>query len=235
MDDQNKLKKRLENIWQTPDFTRFFHNVVKKNPRLIKKGSVLFNFGDPLNCIYYIQEGFVKLYRLSDEGRETTIYLYGPGNILGIRALTSEDETAKHYAEAITDLKMVTITRKEYLDILGSNPEYILDLTHTFMQRLNYTERKLEGFISQDAVTRVAIFLDDVIKRFYTGDKQSIIRLPLKLTHQRIAEFVGSFRETVTLALHKLEDLKIIKMKRSEVIVLDPLKLEKMAQISKQE
>ncbi|MBI4039059.1 Crp/Fnr family transcriptional regulator [Candidatus Daviesbacteria bacterium] len=233
MDNKDKLKKRLENIWQPPDFANFFESVIKKPTRLIKKGAVLFNFGDPLNCIYFIQEGFVKLYRLSDEGRETTIYLYGPGNILGIRALTSEDETARHYAEAITDLKMLTIPRWEYLEILTQNPEYVVDLTHTFMQRLNYTERKLEGFIAQDVVTRVAIFLADVIERFYQGGRKGQITLPLKLTHQRISEFTGSFRETITLALHKLEDLKIIKMKRSEVIVLDLAKLEKIARINK--
>lgn len=232
IDNNDKLKKRLEKIWQPPDFKDFFASIVKKPARLIKQGSILFNFGDPLNSIYFIEEGFVKLYRLSDEGRETTIYLYGPGNILGIRALTSEDETARHFAEAITDLKIITIPRKEYLDILSKEPQYIVDLTHTFMQRLNYTERKLESFIAQDIVTRVAIFLDDIIKRFYT-DKKTQFTLPLKLTHQRIAEFVGSFRETVTLALHKLEDLKVIKMKRSEVTILDPSKLEKIAQINK--
>lgn len=233
MDNKDKLKKRLGKIWQPPDFANFFESVIKKPARLIKKGTVLFNFGDPLNCIYFIQEGFVKLYRLSDEGRETTIYLYGPGNILGIRALTSEDETARHYAEAITDLKMLTVPRREYLEILARNPEYVVDLTHTFMQRLNYTERKLESFIAQDAVTRVAIFLDDIIKRFYQGETKGRITIPLKLTHQRIAEFAGSFRETITLALHKLEDLKIIKMKRSEVTILDLKKLEEIAQINK--
>lgn len=233
MDTKTQLKKRLDNIWKDPEFPKFFREVVKKPAKIIKKGTLLFDEFDKLNCVYCILEGFVKLYRLSDEGRETTTYLYGPGSISGIRALTSEDERAKHFAEAITDLKVVTISRREYLDVLYKHPEYIVDLAHIFMQRLNYTERKLEGFIVTDAVARVAIFLNDVVKRFCKDAKGPVIELPLELTHQRISEFVGSFRETVTLALHKLEKKGILKIKRSQITILDPKRLEQLSTINK--
>lgn len=227
------LKQRLKNIWEDPDFPKFFKEVVKNPAKFIKKGTLLFDEHEQLTHVYCILDGFVKLFRLSDEGRETTTYLYGPGSISGIRALTSGDERAKHYAEAITDLKVVMIPKQEYLDILHNHPEYIVDLAHIFMQRLNYTERKLEGFIVTDAVTRVAIFLDDVVKRFCKNSKGPTIVLPLELTHQRISEFVGSFRETVTLALHKLEKQGILKIKRSQITILDPKKLEMLALINK--
>jgi len=186
----NKFSERLDNIWQSPNFNLFFKTYSKTSSHLVKKGTIIFNEGDPLERIYFIKYGFVKLYRLSDQGRETTIYLYGPGNILGIRALTSEDECARHYAEAITDLQMITLTKKEYLNILKEHPENIVDLLQVFINRLNYTERKLEGFIITDTTARVAYFLSDCAIRFGIK-KNGKVELPLPLTHQRIAEFVG--------------------------------------------
>ncbi|MBI2022161.1 Crp/Fnr family transcriptional regulator [Candidatus Daviesbacteria bacterium] len=217
-----KLLQRLEKIWDHPDFSEFFATI--SNSRLIKKGTIIFNEGDPLDRIYFIEKGFVKLFRLSDEGRETTIYLYGPGNILGVRALTSKDECAKHFAEAITDLKISTITRKDYLKVLAENPEYLVDLLHVFINRLNYTERKLEGFIITDATARVAYFLADCVTRFCKVVSNQT-EIPLPLTHQRIAEFVGSVRETVTLALQRLEKEGILEDSRGRIKVLDVQKL----------
>ena len=226
--DNTKLKERLLKIWQPADFTDFFKKFSKKGPILIKKGTVLFNEGQPLDNLYFIKEGFVKLYRMSDEGRESIIYLYGPGQILGIRALTSEDECAKHYAEAITDLKIATISHKEYFEAVGNHPEYLLDLLHVFIDRLNYTEKKLAGFILTDTVARVAFFLADCATRF--GEKKDgKIGIPLSLTHQRIAEFVGSFRETVTVAVQKLEKEGTIGISRSRVTILNLKKLHKHA------
>ncbi|MBI2190150.1 MAG: Crp/Fnr family transcriptional regulator, partial [Candidatus Levybacteria bacterium] len=154
--DKQKLKTRLEKIWQQPDFTSFFQKYAKRPPLNIKKGNIIFYQGDQPDRIYFVKEGFVKLYRMSEEGKDTVIYLYGPGSILGVRALTSQDERLRHNAEAITDSEIITMSRKEYLDLVLEHPEYLVDLLHVFIERLNYTERKLEGFILTDATARVA-------------------------------------------------------------------------------
>ena len=229
MQNDDKLDNRLQDIWQKPDFNLFFKTYSKSKSHLVKKGTVIFNEGDSLERLYFIKDGFVKLYRLSDQGRETTIYLYGPGNILGIRALTSKDECAKHYAEAITDLQIITLSRKDYMQILREHPEHIVDLLHVFINRLNYTERKLEGFIITDTTARVAYFLADCAERFgkvINGQYE----IPLNLTHQRVAEFVGSFRETVTLALQKLEKDRVLKNDRGKITILDIKKLKKYSE-----
>lgn len=230
------LKKRIENIWQPPDFKTFFQTYSKRPPQVIKKGTLLFNAGDQLERLYYIQEGFVKLYRLSEEGRETTIYLYGPGYVLGIRALTSEDKSAWHNAEAITQAKILTLSHKDYFEIVTNHPEHLLDLTHIFIDRLNYTERKLEGFITTDATARVAHFLYDCVRRFCPmpeiSNKKHIV-LPLDLTHQRIAEFVGSFRETVTVAIKRLEEDKTLTINRGKITILNLKQLKDHALLQK--
>lgn len=223
-DPKSLLKERLDKFWLSPDLQSFFEKFSKKPPHLVKKGTILFNSGDPLSGIYFIKSGFIKLYRLSGDGKETIIYLTGPGNLLGLRALISEDQKARHYTEAITDCEIFNMTRKEYFDILSEHPEYLIDLMYVFIDRLNHAERRVEGFISQDATSKVAHFLVDAAIRFGKKREKSI-NLPFPITHQRIAEFVGIYRETVTLALHELVKKGAITLKRSQIIIRDLDKL----------
>lgn len=214
---RNHLAQRLQKIWEPPNFTSFFEKFAKRPPLSIKKGNMIFYEGDQPDRIYFIKEGYVKLSHLSEEGKDTIIYLYGPGSVLGVRALTSRDQCLKHSAEALTDVKIVTLPRQECFRILTEHPEYLVDLLHIFIDRLNYTERKLEGFITTDTIARVASFLTECVRRF------SALSLPL--THQRIAEFIGSARETVTVALHGLEKEGVLRMQRGKIVILNQKKL----------
>ncbi len=228
MSDNAKLRTRLTHISDGPDFFSFFKKYAKRPPRHIKKGTVLFNPGDRLHGAYFIQEGFIKLYEVSQEGRETIIYLTGPGNLLSLRALISKEQTAHQYTETITDVVLYSITMQELYDILSDHPEHLVDLLHVLVDRLNHAERRVEGFIAGNVTVRVTSFLYDIALRF--GEKHgSEVLLPINLTHQRISEFVGSFRETITLALNRLQKEKLIRINRSKITILD---LEKLHQWS---
>lgn len=200
----SQLSKRLDVIWQKPDFLTFFENYSSRPIIKIKKGSLIFYEGDRPGKIFFIKNGFVKLFHSSESGKDAIIYLYGPNSVLGLRALTSQNELLQHSAEAITDTQVITLSREEYLKAMEEHPEYIIDLLHLFIDRLDYTERKLSGFILTDVTARVANFIINIGNRF--GEKKgNTITVPVPLTHQRIAEFVGSFRETVTGSIQKLE------------------------------
>ncbi|HVZ66665.1 MAG TPA: Crp/Fnr family transcriptional regulator [Patescibacteria group bacterium] len=228
MQANTAFMSRLDNIWLPPDFTSFFKKYSKKLPITIKQGKTVFYEGDTPSKIYFIKKGFVKMYRMSPEGRSTIIYLYGPGSILAVRALTNQDKQLKHTAEAITDVEIVTLSEKDYFDALEQNPEYLVDLLHVFIERLNYTERKLEGFILTDTTARVSSFLYDLVKRF--GDvKNNSATLPVPLTHQTISEFVGAFRETVTVAINRLKKEGILEDKRGKITITNVKKLKEQA------
>ena len=221
MDGQKiKLQERLERIWDPADFTTLFSTPNSPPIQFAKKGTILFNTGDPLGRLYLIKEGYIKIYRLSEEGRETTSYLLGPGQLLGIRTLLSKDDRTMHTAEAITNLKVQTISRRECFERITNDPEILIELLQSFRDRLALTEKKFESFVYASTTPRVAIFLSDCAEKFGIKKGKGIL-IGLELTHQRIAEFVGAFRETVTLAIHRLEDEGIIQVERRKVTVLN--------------
>lgn len=222
--DKEKLRARLAKIWEPPDLFSFFKTYSKRPPRHIKKRTVLFNPGDPLQGVFFIKEGFIKLYEVSEDGKETIIYLTGPGNLLSLRAIVSKEKTAHQYTEAITDVTLYTMTMEELYRVLEEHPEHLVDLIHVLIERLNHAERRVEGFIAGDVTSRVASFLYDTAVRF--GQKKGkSISFPVGLTHQRIADFVGSFRETITLSLNKLQKEGLIKTSRGKITILNLGKL----------
>jgi len=206
----------------------FFKTYSRRPARRIKKGTVLFNPGDPLGGVYFIKEGFIKLYEVSEDGKETIIYLTGPGNLLSLRAIVSREQTAHQYTEAITDVVLYTMTMQEFFAALTEHPEHLVDLIHVLIDRLNHAERRVEGFVAGDATSRVASFLHDAAMRFGQTKGETII-FPVEFTHQRIADFVGSFRETVTVALNRLQKKGLIKMTRSKITILDLIRLHELA------
>lgn len=231
-DTQQSLTKRLLHVWEPPDFFTLFA-AIKRPPHSIKKGTVLFSDGDPLERLYFIKEGFVKLYKISEEGRPTISYLYGPGYVVGLRALFSQDNCAKHNAEALTNIEVISLSHKEYFEIVAKYPAFLIDLTHYFMDRLEYTERTIEGFVVMDTTARISYFFSDFINRFCTPQekKQKTLTLPLDFTHQRIADFVGALRETVTVTLQRLEKEKVISVNKGKVTILNVPQLNRLAQL----
>jgi CRP-like cAMP-binding protein len=222
------LRNRIDNFSQAPDFDSFFAGFVKKPPRKIKKGGTIFYQGDETNRLFYLKKGFVKLFQTAEDGHEPVVYLYGPKSILGLRALTSKDHTFWHTCEALTDCELIPVSAEEYKEALVSQPESIVDLLYLFIQRLNYTERRLYGFITAETTSRVAAFLYDCVLRF--GEKKNgKVAIPIPLTHQLVAEFVGSARESVTIALNKLIKNGVIAHTRGNISVLNLSKLKKQA------
>ncbi len=227
----SKLQQRLDTVWDKPDFNSFFNELIKRPVRKIKKGDTLFYQGDETNKLTYIKSGYVKLFQTAEDGKEPVVYLYGPPTILGLRALTSKNHEYWHSGEALTDCEVISVPVEEYKQILLAHPEYIIDLLYLFIQRLNYTERRLYGFIAAETTTRVAAFLYDCVLRF--GEKSGTkTAIPVPLTHQLISEFVGSARESVTISLNKLEKEGLIKHSRGSIAVLNISKLQNHAGIS---
>lgn len=190
----------------------------------MRKRTLLFSDGDYLDRLFFIKEGFVKLYRMSDEGKDTIAYLYGPGYVVGLRALLSEENVAKHNAEAITDLKVISIPHKEYFNILNTNPRLLSELVHYFMDRLEYSEKTIEMFVSMNAKARVAHFLLDFAERYELKGNGNIT-FPLTFSHQMIADCVGSSRETVSIVMSRLKKRKIVMDTRGKIKILNYQKL----------
>ncbi len=169
----------------------------------IKKKNRVYTAGDKSDKIYMLKEGMVKLSRLSDDGRELTVELLEPGDIFGELSIAGEEERETS-AEAIEDSMICAINRQEFEDFIGKNPGFSLAITRFIGFRLRRIESRLENLIFRDVRSRLQMLFSDLAAK-YGQQSQEGLRIKLKLTHQDIANLIGSSRETVTLEINKLK------------------------------
>lgn len=188
-------------------------------PRNIKKKGLVYSEGDRADTLYILKEGRIKITRLAEDGREMTMDIIEPGDIFGELALAGETERETN-AEALEDSFICTISRQNFEAFLGMRPNLTLTITKWIGVRLRRIENRFENLIFQDVRTRLYSLLKDLAQK-YGKEVQGGCKITIKLSHQELANLIGSSRETVTLEVNNLKKKGLIFMEGRNYILPD--------------
>ena len=177
-----------------------------------------------INHVYLIKHGNVEIGYLDESGREFALDILGPGELFG--AVLGKGHRGG-YARAVNRAIICVLDRQEFEDFLAKNPEFSIRIMKFLGFKITALENKLQNLVFKDVKTRICELLSSLYEK--VGDKQSgMIRVPL--THQDIANLVGSTRETASVYLSELKKEGIIDYVRKKVRVLAPQKLKLYSQ-----
>ena len=189
------------------------------NATEVKKGTIIFFQGDRSQSIYLIRSGFVKLSRITPEGRELTLSIFKSNDIFGETTLlnNSPHDTT---AEALSDCLLYQIHRNPFLKILKKYPSIAINVSSIVCHRMMKLEEKFQIAVSRDISARVACVLLELAARFgKPSETGTIITLPL--THLEIASLIGSTRETTCVTLNKFRRNGWILTKKRQIVLQD--------------
>ncbi|WP_044338217.1 Crp/Fnr family transcriptional regulator [Rossellomorea aquimaris] len=146
--------------------------------------------------LYMIQSGKIKLYKNSEDGRKIILTMLGEGDFFSnIAHLSLDDEGV--YAEAIDETIVWIISLKQLDSLSVTQPIFLAELYYTFCQHMKQRNMFLERIMYAPVKERILYFMSFLVKKF--GEKHGrFIKITVPLTHQDIASFIGSTRETVT-------------------------------------
>lgn len=182
-------------------------------PIALKKGELLHSAGDISDSLYIIHEGKIKVYRLTENGKEQLIRILRPGDFTGELALFTET-IHDVYAEAMERTEICSIQRTDLQNLLVKYPHISLKILTEFSNRLNQAESQLTSFATEEAETRVALYLVQLM-----DDSQSAtVQLPM--SRKDLASFLGTTPETISRKLAKFEDEGWIQQKDQRMIVI---------------
>ena len=122
------------------------------------KGEMIFQPGDLTEQLLIIHTGRVKIYRVSELGKEQLLRILEPGDFIGELSLFTSD-TSANYAEAMSNTEICAIHRKDLQEMLVTHPEISLKILEEIGKRLKEAEMTIERLSLQDAETRVASYL----------------------------------------------------------------------------
>jgi CRP/FNR family transcriptional regulator len=191
----------------------------------LPKHHVLFSPGAPSEAIYFIEKGRVRLTRLSPEGKTVILALLGPGDLIGEAAW----ETGEHdsYAETLEDSRIYQIGREAFQTFIKENPEFGLRLIQIIGGRLKQAQARIEDLVFRQVPSRVARLLLTLAESHGKVTPKGI-RVEFPLTHQEIADLVGSSRVTVTQILNRFRTSHWIDIESKRVTIHDLNALEDM-------
>ncbi|HET6933182.1 MAG TPA: Crp/Fnr family transcriptional regulator [Candidatus Acidoferrum sp.] len=174
---------------------------------LYKPKHIIFSQGDPSDAIFYIQQGRVRMSVLSEQGKEATIALLGPGDFLGEGCIASDQPVRMATATATTECSLLKIEKKEMLRTLHREHQFS-DLFVAYMvQRHNHTQADLVDQLFNSSEKRLARAL---LLLAHFGKKDSPEEVTPDVSQETLAEMIGTTRSRVNFFMNKFRKLGFI-------------------------
>ncbi len=179
----------------------------------VSRGRVFYRPEEPGEVLFILKEGSVQLYRISPEGKKLVITTLGPHTLFGEMALLG---TRMHntFAEAADDCLICVMSRTDLERMILSKPRVALRILEITGKRLREAEERLENMAFKGIPARLASLL---IRLSQEQESETITGL----THQDLAESVGTYRETATQVLNDMKGQGLIEIGRKRITILD--------------
>ncbi|CAN5422847.1 Crp/Fnr family transcriptional regulator [soil metagenome] len=197
-----------------------------KNYVFYKKGQTLFYEGTRPLGLFCINEGAVKVYKSTPNGKEQILRLSKPGDFLGYRALLGEE----HYAASATileDAKICFILKESFLHLLSTDSNLYRKLMKAICHEVGLLEEKVTELSQKSVRERLAHTLL-MLKETYgiDGDANSQ-KIDIALPREDLASIVGTATETVIRLLSEFKNDGFIDFEGKKIKILDSKALAK--------
>ena len=193
----------------TPIFKVLNYTELQKINTLITKKSysknyVLFSKGDPASHFYILRYGRIKLYEMSEDGRQQILRLLEPGDFFGELALIMEKQHYLLNAETLENTGICLLSRDDFKKFIPHNPEISLGIMQALTDRLDYAEKFISTLSLKTIEQRLIAWLLAMAEKEGVITPQGI-RLTINLPKHELASLFGTTRETISRKFSKLQ------------------------------
>ncbi len=192
-------------------------------PRRLPHGDVVVRQGDPLDGLFLIAKGAVRLSSVTPEGRSVVVGLLGAGDLFGESSLLGRPSPVEARAVGPTDL--VALPLPNLREVLRHSPSTGEELLRLVAARLHRTSRALEEALVGTLPARVSSRLRDLAETHGSREPGGV-RIRVPLTQDEIARMVGASREAVSRTLGRLAARGLVRTEARVVTIPDPAALE---------
>jgi CRP/FNR family cyclic AMP-dependent transcriptional regulator len=191
--------------------------------RDFKKGETIFSKEARGDTMFVVMKGIVKIFSMSEMGKSKTFAYLETPDFFGEMALLEKGERSAG-AVAVAPAHLLTIHRRDFQKLVVARPQLAFALLRTLCARLRRADKDIEAMSFNSVLGRVARILLDLAKRHGRQTPKGL-RIHLELSHQELAEMVGTAREMVTRILNRFVRTQCLQMDGKYLVVTDPHKL----------
>ncbi len=184
-------------------------------PARYAKGQTIFLEGSAAGGLHVALSGQVKIFKLSVEGREQIIHIYGPGEPFG-EVPMFEGGRFPANAEATQDSEVLFVPRDGLLRLLERDKTMAMNMLAALSRKLRRFTVKLENLTLKETPQRVAAYLLDLSDRAGGGTE-----VALDISKGHLAGLLGTAQETLSRVLKKMSLAGLIEVRGKQIDLLD--------------
>lgn len=185
------------------------------------RGEIIFSEKQECQYLHVVVSGSVKIYKLSDDGREQIIHIMKPGSFFGEEILFAGD-CYEANVQALSETTLLNLPRAAMEALVLEHPPFALSLLARFGRRLKRLMMLIGEIALQDVRKRLCRVLLEVAEDEGKSTPQG---LEINVHHADLAARVGAARETLSRTLARLEQEGLIVRRGRRIILQDPKRL----------
>ena len=226
------MEKILKIISQIP----LFQNVEEQDLKKIReiavdkfydKGRTVFSEGDEGIGFYVVADGKVKIYKVSMDGKEQILHIYGPGSPFGeVAVFAGKNFPAS--AETLLKSHLLFLPRAAFVELISNNPSLCLNMLAMLSMRLRQFTLQVENLSLKEVPGRLASYLTYLAREQGT---EEMVALPV--SKGQLASLLGTIPETLSRILGKMSASGLITVDGNKIKLLDVPGLRDLAENGK--
>ncbi len=170
--------------------------------------------------VYIIDRGRAFLSYIDEHGKKIIFDVLSSGDIFGNLDFNDKNFSSdSFFIEPFGETTICEINSEDFREILKENPEFTLSLLSNIFNRLTSMEHKLGTLAFSDIKVRLIAQLLEISQK-YGKEENNEIKVGIRLTHERLAEMIGSARETVSETISYLRKRGIISHDKKKNFIL---------------
>ncbi|HSR12400.1 MAG TPA: Crp/Fnr family transcriptional regulator [Thermodesulfobacteriota bacterium] len=165
--------------------------------QVFKRGEGIFSEGDEGAGLYIVVSGRVKIFKVSMEGKEQILHIFGPGEPFGEVAVFTGRRFPAH-AEALEESRAFFFPRREFIELIQKDPSLALNMLAVLSQRLHRFSTLVENLSLKEVPGRLAAYL------LYLGEGKKTGEVTLDVSKNQLASVLGTIPETLSRILARM-------------------------------
>lgn len=211
----NELRTAVGDNRTLEDLTR------ESNVNTYKKKQVIYKQGHHPHYLFFILKGKVKTFKTHEDGKDLVIDLYNEGDFFGYTALL-ENSAYKENAEAIEEAEIALVSKKDFEELVNSNPAIAKKLISVLAKNIIAKEEQLLGIAYNTLRKKVAEALISMLKKYHTN-KNEVFHIDI--SREELATIAGTATESLIRTLSDFKSENLIDIKSGKVVIKDEKKL----------
>ena len=178
------------------------------------RGESIFFEGDDGNGFYMVAEGRVKIFKMSPEGKEQILHIFGPGEPFG-EVPVFHGQPFPANAMALVKSRLLFFPRREFVGLVTGNPSLALNMLAMLSLRLRRFANQIESLSLKEVPGRLAAYL------LYLAEEQdSSTQVTLDIPKGQLASLLGTIPETLSRIFAKMTEERLIRVE-GRIIYID--------------